>query len=189
MQIANEYLEHAKELICKEVFYNDSLASKCHVSYGWPSSKGLSAKNRTIGQAWQQGGKEAIFISPVLFKHGNDIQVLETLVHELIHIDIGVAKGHRGGFKKAMNEVGLTGKATATIAGEELRERLNDLKSFHDLQDLPELKLDKSLTKKQGTRLILIECDCGRKLRLSRKVLDEGSIQCNSCDSLFKEQA
>lgn len=188
MQTCNQWLEQSKDLICREVFYGPDFAKDCHISYAWPSNKGLARKNKTIGQAWDTDGKKAIFISPWLFKQGNDLQTLGVLIHELIHIKIGTDKGHRGGFKKEMKEVGLAGKPTATVVSEELKERLNSLKEFHDLPDMPVLDLDSTKQKKQGTRMLLLMCECSRKLRVSGKVYEEGKIACKLCNSDFELQ-
>lgn len=182
MQIANEYLEKSKDVLCKEIFKNDTLASKCHVSYGWPSKGGLSARQRALGQAWQSNGVEAIFINPTIFKTENKIIVLGVLIHELIHIQIGVDKGHRNGFKAAMNKVGLEGKATTTTVSKELEGRLNVLK----FPELPNMLLDKRTQKKQGTRLVKLICECNRIIRLSQKAIEEGSINCGNCNTEFK---
>ena len=54
-----------------------------HESVGWPSTRGLSAKRRTVGQCWptQEHGAQ-IFISPLL---DDAFDVLAVLVHELVH--------------------------------------------------------------------------------------------------------
>jgi len=185
MQSANEWLENAKDILAPEIFGDSALASKCQISYGFPSKGALAANHRTIGQAWQVDGVEAIFISPTIFKQSNYGQILGVLIHEMIHISIGVDKGHRGGFKKMMNKVGLVGKATATDVGLPLLERLNGLKN--SIGNPPIALLDSSKAKKQGTRMIRLACDCGRILRLSRKAINEGSVDCGNCHSEFKE--
>tara|TARA_B100000315_G_scaffold10985_2_gene10681 strand:+ start:3093 stop:3647 length:555 start_codon:yes stop_codon:yes gene_type:complete len=182
MQIANKYLEDCKNIICKEIFNDPNLAEKCHVSYGFPSISALAPKVRKIGEAWQHSGTEAIFINPCLFKKGNHIKVLGVLIHELIHIQIGVNKGHRNGFKAAMNYVGLTGKPTATEVGKNLLERLNAL----NLPKMPDLNLDYNRKKKDSTRLILLMCSCERKIRASNTVIDKGGITCSLCNTEFK---
>ena len=64
-----------------------------------------------------------IFISPKL---EDPIEVLGTLLHELIHAELGTEAGHGKLFKARMAEVGLGGKATATVvpAGSELEKEL-----------------------------------------------------------------
>ncbi len=182
MQIANKYLEDCKDILCKEIFNDPNLADKCHVSYGFPSISALAPKERRIGESWQEAGAEAIFINPCLFERGNHIQVLGVLIHELIHIQIGVDKGHRNGFKAAMNYVGLTGKPTATEVGKNLLDRLNAL----NFPAMPDLQLDYNNIKKDKARLMLLVCSCERKIRVSRKVKEQGGITCNLCSTEFK---
>ncbi len=121
MQKANLWLEKAKDIIAAEIFQQPSLARGCHFSYGFPS------KSQRLGETWQQEGTEAIFINPCLFQAGNQTQTLGVLIHEMIHIQIGVEKGHKNEFKSAMKVVGLEGKATRTEVGERLADRLNGL--------------------------------------------------------------
>lgn len=181
MQTANEWLENSKNIIAENIFNDVTLAEKCNISYGFPSSGGTRKVNKIIGQAWQQDGVEAIFINPSEFKEGNDIKVLGILIHEMIHIKVGTEKGHRKEFKAVMREVGLTGKATATTPGDELKERLNVL----NFTPMPIIPLDKIKVKKQGTRMIKLACGCGRIMRVSQKVIDEGGITCNLCENEF----
>jgi hypothetical protein len=56
-----------------------------------------------------------MFICPT---QDEPIRVLDILLHELIHAQVGTAAGHKGPFKKLMKEFGLVGKATATYAEE-----------------------------------------------------------------------
>ena len=184
MQTANQFLEKSKDIICKKLFDDKKLASKCHFSYGFPSTRPFGTNSRTRGEAWQRKKFEAIFISPTQFKKGNQIQVLATLIHEIIHIKIGTDKGHGKVFKQAMREVGLEGKATSTHAGKELIDRLNTL----NFPKLPLLHLDKSMSlrKKCGTRLIKLTCSCERIIRVSQSTINEGVITCNLCKKEFK---
>ncbi len=181
MQTANQFLERSKDIICQKIFRDKRLAKNCHFSYGFPSS-GAFSKNRTRGEAWKQKKIEAVFVSPTQFKNGNIIQVLATLIHEIIHIKIGTEEGHRKLFKQEMKAVGLEGKATSTVAGKELTKRLNAL----NFPKLPLLELSKnSLHKKQSTRLIKLECGCERIIRVSQSTINEGTIICGLCKKEF----
>lgn len=55
------------------------------------------------------------------------VPVLATLVHELIHAAIGHEHKHNATFKKHALSLGLTGRMTATSAGEELAKELEKL--------------------------------------------------------------
>ncbi|MDG4801752.1 SprT-like domain-containing protein [Micromonospora sp. WMMD980] len=143
------------------------------VSVGWPGGKGK--KNATIGQCWPTGlagDKVAqIFISPVLDKPAD---ILATLAHELVHAVDDCANQHKGRFVKIAKAIGLTGKMTATVAGDELAGRLAAIAKT--LGDFPHgrLSLVSGSEKKQSTRMIKCECgDCGYTARTTRKWLDE----------------
>jgi hypothetical protein len=144
-----------------------------HVSVGFPSSGGRSAKRRVIGECWNGSasadGKAHIFISPVLVT-GAD--ALDTLVHELCHAVTPGAK-HNAPFVRAGRAVGLTaGKPTSLGAGPELRavlERLNADSPYPHAA----LKAGCGPTKTQSTRMIKMVCpDCGYTARTTRKWLE-----------------
>jgi hypothetical protein len=98
----------------------------CRVSCGFPRAKG--GGGTAIGQAWSadcSGDKTfEIFISPAL---GKKDDVLATLVHECVHITVGLAAGHGPEFRKAAVALGLEGKMTSTTAGKELRKSLRTI--------------------------------------------------------------
>jgi len=148
------------------------------VSCGWPSTGGLKAKSRTLGQAWCKTASSdkvgQIFISPYLEKTVDAYGVLPVLVHEQVHQVVGVKEGHNKVFGKCARAVGLEGKLTSTVAGKELTElcKVWDEK----LGPYPHSKLDanKRPTKKQSTRLI--KCQCTESeycVRITRKWLEE----------------
>ena len=84
-------------------------------------------------------------------------------------------------FKTAMERVGLEGKVTSTHAGGILKKQLEGL----ELYTMPVLDFIGKDRKRQTTRMKLVECGCQRKIRLSRKVLEEGDIICNNCKTVF----
>lgn len=98
------------------------------VSVGWPGGRG--PKQNTIGQCWHpeqsSDGIGQIFISPVV---SDPVEVLATLVHELVHAinHVNGESGHRGPFKSIAERVGLEGKMTSTHAGEALTEKLSEI--------------------------------------------------------------
>lgn len=162
------------------------------VSVGWPGGRGN--KNSVIGQCWHPeaaSDKAAhIFISPVL---EDPIRVLDVLAHELCHaIDVN-ASGHRGNFARLAKGIGLEGKMTATVAGDELRERL--VKIAEGLGDYPHgallgLSDGADGPKKQGTRMLKVECSegSGYIVRMTRKWLDEfGAPKCPCHDEVMSE--
>lgn len=160
------------------------------VSCGWPSTRSQSTKHRRIGECWRPQACDDrtthhIFISPVV---GDPVDVLETLLHELIHAVVGGECGHKGAFKRLALAVGLEGKMTATVAGEELKKSLTKLAKT--LGKYPHSKLTGANgRKKQSTRLIKLvaeEC-CGYVVRTTRKWLDEeGSARCPHGDEMIE---
>lgn len=67
-----------------------------------------------------------IYIDPKLKE---PVDVLQTLLHELVHASVGIECKHRGKFVTVIREIGLDGKATATYAspGTELHTTLTQL--------------------------------------------------------------
>lgn len=148
------------------------------VSCGWPSRGGLSAKKRTLGQAWCKSASSdkvgQIFISPYLNDTLDDYGVLPVTVHEVVHQVVGVEEGHNKNFGKCARAVGLEGKLTSTTPGEELLGKCKEWDK--ELGPYPHAKLDprKSPVKKQSTRLI--KCQCTESeycVRITRKWLEE----------------
>jgi len=97
------------------------LPENLKVSCGWPKG----GKDSRIGEYWPHGlcldGKTAhIFISPAL---QDSVEVLDVLVHELVHA-VHPKEKHGGDFKKLALRLGLTGRMKATVAGPELKVKL-----------------------------------------------------------------
>lgn len=147
------------------------------VACGWPSVKAMSAKSRRIGECWAPFAStdkvSQIFISPYLVEPAAEQGVLSTLVHEVVHAVVGNEEGHNKVFGKCARAVGLEGKLTSTHAGEALVTQCKEW--VKKLGPYPHAKLDslKSPRKKQTTRLVKAECECGYNVRVTRKWLDE----------------
>jgi hypothetical protein len=152
------------------------------VSCGFPSKGAFASRKQRIGECWHKDGikqeKSHIFISPVL---GKQVAVLETLIHELIHAALPPKAGHSKTFAAAAEKCGLEGKPTATHAGKELVDRLNDLFASMPYPHDP-INYAK-LMKKQTTRLRLFVCECGIKVRVAR---DEFHATCDECQEPFR---
>lgn len=158
------------------------------VSVGWPSSGGLAKKKRTIGQCFfgcsAADGKPQIFISPLLDADVCSPQgVLATLVHEVAHVAAGSDAKHGPKFVKVMKKLGLEGKPTATVAGEDLiirmKQILEELGPFDHSAIVPVKE-----NKPQTTRMKKVECeDCGYVARTVKKWLDASGPPLCPCNS------
>lgn len=123
-----QWLKTAVDKLREGIFGDKYPVPEVRVSVGWPGGRG--PKQNTIGQCWQPehsaDGVGQIFISPVL---SDPVKVLATLVHELVHAinHVNGESGHRGPFKRIAEDLGLEGKMTATEAGPELEEKLEEV--------------------------------------------------------------
>lgn len=150
------------------------LAVPVRLAMGFPSTRALSLKKRTIGECWSfeasRDGTSEILVSPLL---DDVMEILGVVAHEMGHAVLGTKIGHRAPFARLMKDLGLEGKPTATFPGEAFRQRASSL--LDDLGRLPHSRLDPSLRprKKDGTRQLKCECGvCGYVCRTSRKWLD-----------------
>jgi hypothetical protein len=173
------------------------LPAVVHVSCGWPRGARGGRGAKVIGQCWagtkSADGNPHLFVSPILSgvfgeaPAGEDrpgkAAVSDVLVHELVHAAVGTECGHKGAFVRAAKAVGLTGKMTATVPGVDLLTRLNAL--LGDLGPYPHPALADVETKKKGSRLLKLECPCGRILRGARETVEAGPVVCGVCEQAF----
>lgn len=151
-----------------------TVPDKVRLTCGWPHKGGVGSRKRRIGECWSPkcslDGSHQIFISPVL---DDPIKVLGVLIHEVVHAVVGVEHGHKKPFSKCAAAVGLTPKWTATGESEELVAKIKTWLS--KVPAYPHAMLDKNAVKeqKQGTRMLLMQCECGLKIRTTQKWLDE----------------
>jgi hypothetical protein len=152
------------------------------VSVGFPG--GGSARKR-IGECWARSQSKdkvnEIFISPVLH---DPVRMLDVLAHEAVHATDDCQSGHKKEFKRVATAIGLEGKMTATVAGDELKREIERI-----IKALPALThgaLDLSTRKKQPTRLVKLECDgCGMIIRTTAKWIEQtGNPDC-ACGGHF----
>lgn len=168
------------------------LKEKFHVSVGFPSTRATSTKKRRIGECWSHeastDGHGQIFISPLL---DTGMEAAAVLVHELVHDAIGCEKKHGPTFKRAMLGIGLTGKPTATHAGEALTLQLQELLSKLPAYPHAGITLKALNAKKQTTRGRKAVCPvCGYTVRVTRKWIDAGLPYCGvlTCDKAQFEE-
>lgn len=182
------WLEHAVEVFrpkFSEIQF--PLPDRIHVSVGF--AYGARRENKVIlGQCWRReasdDGINHVFISPEI---GNTFDVLETLLHELIHAADNVESGHMGGFKSAALMLGFTTPMRSTPSTPQLAAELRTITDT--LGEYPHGALHpvgaaggpkpQSGPPKQGTRMIKVECpECGYSVRTTRTWLDIGVPSC-----------
>jgi len=97
----------------------------CHVSCGFTST---GVRSGHIGQCWStkasSDGVNQIFISPIL---SEGLEVLDTLVHELVHAVDNCQHKHGKEFKKIALSLGMVGPMRSAGAGPALKEKLKNL--------------------------------------------------------------
>lgn len=161
------------------------LPDRVRVSIGFPS---CGRRGRAIGECWSDCRSSdahfEIFIRPNL---ETDSRIADVLTHELIHAAVGLAAGHGRPFKSAMRALGLTGKATATVAGPDWHSWAQPI--LDAIGPMPRGRLDdggqSSAKPKQTTRLIKLECpDCGFTCRTTAKHIEANAdgLRCPSLD-------
>lgn len=175
------------------------LPEKIHVSVGF--SYGARAESgKVLGSCWARRASKDnvnhIFISP---ESGDTVEVIETLLHELIHAADDCASGHRGNFAEAATRLGFLGPMTATPSSIELAAELMTIVATlgeypHGALNIPARvpaltpagvvvtvgggKLH-SGPAKQGTRMLKLECPCcGYTVRTTAKWLAVGVPSC-----------
>jgi len=127
-----DWLKQAAIVIEKEILSKHSIS----LPQNWTVSVGFPAGSpKAIGQAWDKESCDdkktySMFISPIL---GNQdkVNMLQVLLHEMIHIAVGIDQKHGGEFKRVARLVGLEGRLTATYVSETnpLYSKLKDIYS------------------------------------------------------------
>lgn len=157
------------------------------VSCSWPG--GGSASKR-FGECWPRAASAAkvneVFISPTI---SSAMAALGILTHELAHVADDCKSGHKGAFKRHAVAVGLIGEMTATVAGPLLQPKLQKIAG--DLGAYPHATLSLAGRKKQGTRMIKVECpECSGVFRTTQKWIKQADgLRCPfcSCDDVHVE--
>ncbi|MGB1086710.1 MAG: hypothetical protein ACPGU8_04010 [Methylophilaceae bacterium] len=174
------YLIQATDIMRKSLFKPKGYkVPKVELSISWATRGNRNRKGnaKTLGQCFPKqmhaGGINQIVITPNY--DGSTIKgsldILGTLVHELVHAVDNCVSGHGKAFKDCATAVGLTGPMRSTGESEELKEYLR--KNIIDKLGLfPHKKVTLNGTKKQTTRNIKVACDCcDFSFRTSRKNL------------------
>ena len=155
------------------------------VAWSFPSKGATSRARRTIGQCWDGGGVRsvegghAVLVSPLIEE---PVEVLSTLLHEMIHAAVGTDKGHRKEFSRVAKRLGFMKPWTQTPMGEELRSRLSSI--LCNLPPWPSGHLVPAPPKQKGRQQKAV-CGCGRILRVARATFEGGPILCGKCGKAF----
>lgn len=163
---------------------------KIRLSVGFP--KGSRGKGATaIGQCWSSeasaDGTFEIFIHPEIV---DPIRAGDIIVHEIVHTVAGIPAKHGKAFREIALAVGLTGKMTATVAGDALRKSLEEWAK--EIGPYPHAALTPleglGGTKTQGTRMLKLTCpSCAYAVRTSQKWIDVGYPVCPCGETLIPE--
>ena len=159
-----------------------TIPTDARVSIGFP--KGGSAR-RSLGECWPRARStdkvNEIFISPTL---SDPMRMLDVLAHEAVHAVDDCKSGHKKEFKSVAQAIGLEGKMTATVAGEELKAELQNI--IGRLPPLTHGALDLKGMKKQPTRLLKLECEaCGMIIRTTSKWIEQTGNPTCACGGHF----
>ncbi len=141
--LRDNWLQNAV-LLLRPIFNENGLSvPEVLISCGFAST---GMRSNHIGQCWNKSSCDQninqIFISPLL---DDPVEILDTLVHELVHAVDDCQHGHGREFKKIALAVGLEGKMRNASAGKKLRERLvritKKLGSYPHTKLQPKLKI------------------------------------------------
>jgi predicted Zn-ribbon and HTH transcriptional regulator len=170
------WLQKAVELIFP-IFKNKGYTiPKVQVSCGFPST---GNKSKHVGQCWGKSstsdGTNQLFISPIL---DEPVQVLDTLVHELVHAVDDCINHHGPEFKKIATDVGLQGLMREASAGPWLLEQLTAISRQLGKYPHSKINLAHSSSKKTGPRPRAKCKKCGYEVTPLKKWLHMGPPLC-----------
>lgn len=173
------------------------------VSVGFPRTRG--GRNNAIGQCWSKivstDKHTEIFISPTL---DDAARVADVLAHELCHHVVGIPEGHNAKFRDCAYAIGLTGPATATVAGIEFTEwfKQQKLPAYPHARMAPPADVPEGapipklggpmpgwITPKAGTSGVMVKfsCSCGVKWKMSKRDAQLVSC-CPACKAKVEAQ-
>ena len=170
------WLQNAVDLV-SPIFKNKGYTiPKVQVSCGFPST---GNKSKHVGQCWGKcstnDGTNQLFISPVL---DEPVQVLDTLVHELVHAVDDCMHHHGPEFKKIATDVGLQGLMREASAGPWLLEQLTAISRQLGKYPHSKINLAHSSSKKTGPRPRAKCKKCGYEVTPLKKWLHMGPPLC-----------
>ena len=142
----------------------------------------LTSAKKHIGECWSSLNSSdnhfEIFISP---KVADSVEVIDILIHELVHATVGIKAGHKAPFKACAVAVGLEGKMTSASANPELKAIIQSW--VDEAGQYPHAPLTQSGIKKQSTRMIKCVCSrCDYQVYTSRKWIEVSIPVCPDVD-------
>ena len=145
------------------------------VSCGFTST---GVRSGHIGQCWSKRSSSneinQIFIAPTL---ESPFEVIDTLVHELVHAIDDCEHKHGKEFKKIALKMGMKGPMRSAGAGPELKETLNAL--LLKLGPYPHGQLKVSMRKSPRSNRPRAKCKtCGYQVPMLKKFLSFGPPIC-----------
>ncbi len=151
------------------------------VTCGFPSTHATARKHLRIGECWDPSMSKdqtsEISVSPFI---DEPLRVLGILVHEVVHTVVGLKAGHLAPFSQCAKAVGLEGPWSGTTESPTLVIEM--ARWVRALGEYPHAALSQdaldpvtgdpilvpSSSRKQTTRMILLTCSCGCKIRTTR---------------------
>jgi hypothetical protein len=154
---------------------NHVIPADVMVSCGFAST---GTRSHHVGQCWSKRSsaneQNQIFISPALHE---PVEVLDTLVHELVHAVDDCQHKHGKEFKKIALSLGMKGPMRSADAGPELKVRLEQL--AQKLGAYPHGKLQVTHHKAVSRARARAKCpECGFQVPMYRKFLAYGPPLC-----------
>jgi hypothetical protein len=149
------------------------LPDKIKVTCSFPvgSRGGKKTMGQCINPQASAGSITELLVSPTI---ECPLTALGVVLHELGHACVGVEAGHGPKFKAFCRALGLVGKATQAMPGEETLAWIK-AEVLPMLGDYPHSAVDPSQRKKQGTRMIKLICpETGYTVRTTKKWLALG---------------
>jgi hypothetical protein len=142
----------------------------------------LTSTKKHIGECWSSLNSSdnhfEIFISP---KVADSVEVIDILIHELVHATVGIKAGHKAPFRNCALAVGLQGKMTSASASPELKTIIQSW--VDEAGQYPHAPLTESGIKKQTTRQIKCVCShCGYQVYTSKKWIEIAKPVCPDVD-------
>jgi len=119
-----EWIRNAIDILRADLQHIVPLPDHIEILEHWPDDIEIDERENCWGVCNDDVGHPCIFISPML---SDPIEVLETLVHELVHASVGCEHVHDLLFQIPAASTGLEGPLIATYAGAKLLVRLGEI--------------------------------------------------------------